>query len=126
MPSVTPISQSSVEPYGQKVRYVKGQSLQFADFALRFDGQTHVKVKQYPNGFVYENFTATADGKAQKIVWSMGTGLIDPADFSVTGQDYMLELKSSDFLGNLNKDELIMWRAKDWRQKQAELHPTVR
>lgn len=125
-PKMSSTPQSSVQPYGQKVRFAKGQGLQFADFTLRFDGQTHVKVKNYPNGFDYENFTVTANGKAQKIIWSMGTGLIDPTDFSVAGQPYMLELKSSEILGKMEEDELIMWRAKDWQQKQAELHPTVR
>ena len=121
-----PTLQNSFQPYGQKVRFAKGQTLQFADFALRFDGQMHVKVERYPNGFVYENFTVKADGKTQKIVWSMGTGLLDPADFLVAGQAYMLELKSSDILGKLDEDKLVVWRAKDWQQKQAELHPTVR
>lgn len=126
MPSAAPKSQNAVQPYGQKVRFAKGQSLSFADFALRFDGQTHVKFKNYPNGFVYENFTATASGKSQKIIWSMGTGLLDPADFSIAGGDYVLELKSSDILGKMDEDELIVWRAKDWQEKQNELHPTAR
>lgn len=123
MPS-TP--QNSVQPYGQKVRYAKGKPLQFADFALRFDGETHVKVKDYPNGFNYENFTATANGKAQKIVWSMGIGEIAPAGFSVAGQDYLLELRMSYISGQLDEDQFIVWRAKEWQQKEAELHPTVR
>ena len=125
MPSTSP-PQSALQPYGKKVVFEKGKPLQFADFTLRFDGQTRVKVKHYPQGFVYENFTAMANGVTRKIIWSMGTGLIDPADFSIAGQDYMLELKSSEITGNLAEDELIVWRAKDWQQKHDELHPTVR
>ena len=125
MPSTSP-PQNLVQPYGQKVVFEKGKPLQFADFALTFQGQTHVKVKEYSRGFYYENFTATANGKTQKIIWSMGTGLIDPADFSVAGQNYMLELKSSEITGNLEENELIVWRAQDWQQKHDELHPTVR
>ena len=69
--------QKSVLNYGQKVRFSKGQSLQFANFALRFDGQTHVKVKDYPNGFVCENFTATANGKSQKLyeAWELDSSI---------------------------------------------------
>ena len=123
MPS-TP--RKSVLGYGRKVRYTKGQLLDFADFALRFDGQTHIKVKEYPRGFVYENFTATAKGKSQKIKWSMGTGELAPAGFSIADEDYLLELKSSDILGNLQENELIVWRAKDWQKQRDELHPTTR
>ena len=118
--------QKSTLYYGQKVRFSKGKPLEFADFALTFQGQTHVKLKQYPPGFYYENFSVTANGKSQKIKWSMGTGELAPASFSVANQDYLLELKSSDILGNLQENELIVWRAKDWQQKSAELHPTVR
>ena len=125
MPSTSP-PQNTVQPYGQKVVFAKGKPLQFADYALTFQGQTHVKVKNYPQGFVYENFTATSKGKTQKIIWSMGTGELAPADFVVTDENYLLELKGSDILGHLNEDELVVWRAKDWQQKSAELHPTVR
>ncbi len=126
MPSSNPSSKNAVQPYGQKVRFAKGQALQFADFSLKFGGQTHVKVKNYPNGFVYENFVVTANGVTQKIIWTMGTGLLDPTDFSVGNKSFMLELKSSDIAGKMDKDELIVWHAQDWQQKQAELHPTVR
>ena len=108
------------------MRFVKGQPLLFAGFALRFDGETHVKVKEYPPGFRHENFTVTANGKSQKIAWSMGTGELAPTGFSVAGQEYLLELRSSDILGQMKEDELIIWRQKEWQQQQDELHPTVR
>ncbi len=123
MPST---SQQSVLGYGQKARYGQSQALKFADFELRFDGETHVKVKEYPPGFYYENFSVTAHGKSQKIKWSMGTGEIAPAGFSVAGENYLLELRSSDVLGQLKKDELFTWREKDWQQKYDELYSTAR
>ena len=108
------------------MKFAKGKALQFADFALKFDGQTHVKVKEYPPGFTYENFSVTANGITQKIKWSLGTGELAPTGFSVADQDYLLELKSSDVLGQMKEDELIIWRQQEWQRRQAELHPTVR
>ena len=124
--SATPVSRDAAQPYGQKVRFVEGQPLLFADFTLRFDGETHVKVKEYAPGFRHENFTVTANGKSQKIAWSMGTGELAPTGFSVAGQEYLLELRSSDILGQMKKDELIIWRQKEWQQQQDELRPAVR
>ena len=126
MPTPPNSPQESVQPYSQKIRFRQGKPLQFADFILTFDGQTHVKVERYPNGFVYENFTVTAKGVPQKIIWTMGTGVLDPTDFSVAGQPFMLELKSSDILGPMEEDQLVVWRQKEWQQRSSELHPTVR
>ena len=114
----------AVHPYGQRVVFEQGKPLQFGHFRLRFEGQTHVKVEHYPNGFVHENFEVTATGKSQKITWSMGTGEIAPTEFSVAGQGYLLELKSSDFLGNLENNELVVWREEQWDQKQKVAPPT--
>ena len=126
MPQPAPTAKHAVQLYEQKVTFERGKPLQFAAFALQFEGQTHVKVKDYPQGFVYENFTVTANGVTRKIVWSLGTGEIAPTEFSVAGQSYLLELKSSDFLGQLAHNELVVWREQEWEQKQKAAPPTSR
>lgn len=95
--------------YSQKVRYAKDRDLKFPDFTLRYLGQRKVIPPQYPRGFIYYDFRVTdGSGKAQKIIWSSGTGLIDWTDFSVGDKKFGLELQSSEVLGKLAPDELVV------------------
>ena len=97
-----------MNPYSQKVKYKENLDLTFADFTLRYVGQTKVIPKQYPRGFIYYNFQVTANGKTQNIRWSSGTGDIAPLDFTAGDKAFSLELKISDTLGSLENDELVV------------------
>ncbi|HXV42535.1 MAG TPA: hypothetical protein VEC96_05700 [Anaerolineae bacterium] len=105
---------ASLQPtpaYGTKVRYALNQPLTFPDLTLEFIGERWVDASpNYPRGFTYYDFKVGHGDQEQIISWSAGTGDIGPAPFEVAGQDYWLELVSSDRLGRLEKDELVLWK----------------
>lgn len=94
--------------YVTKVNYTLNQTLNFPDFTLRYTGQSKVVPPQYPRGFIYDNFVDKADNAEQKVSWTSGTGDIAPQKFSVTGQKFALELRSSDHFGQLKDDGLVI------------------
>ena len=103
-----PPENANVIPYKQRVKYQVNRDLVFADFILRYTGQSKVIPKQYPRGFIYYNFVVKADGAAQKVVWSSGTGAIGPAEFSVGNKPFWLELQASDTFAHIGDDELVV------------------
>ena len=94
--------------YSTRVKFKENQELAFPDFTLRYSGKTQAVPKQYPRGFTYFNFVVKADKHSQNIRWSSGTGDIGPLNFSVDGKPFSLELRVSDKLGTLARDELVI------------------
>lgn len=109
----------SAADYGEKVRFAPGRPLKFPDCELVFTGTRTVSTPQYPRGFLFYDFEARAGGKTQKVSWTSGTGVIDPADFQVDGKKFVLELKGSEgFKGWLKDNELVLWRAESFPPKR--------
>lgn len=98
----------AMNEYSHKVKYKENQDLSFPDFTLRYSGQTKVIPPRYPRGFIYYNFLVKANGHAQKIRWSSGTGMIAPLDFKVDGKAFWLELQACAKFGHLAADELVI------------------
>lgn len=111
---------NNMNAYNAKARYKQGQALAFPDFSLRYEGQTRVVPKFYPQGLTTYNFVVTQNDKTQPLKWSSGTGLIAPQEFAVGGDKFLLELQRSDIAGQLKADELIIWRESDWNARQTK------
>jgi hypothetical protein len=94
--------------YGTKVKFAKGQVLNFPDFDLTYDGTRHVATPKYPRGFDYDDFTVSRGGASKKVSWSSGTGVIDWADFEFNGKNFALELRGSRKFGWLKENELVI------------------
>ena len=96
--------------YGTRVKYRPGEKIEFPDFTVEYVGERRKAVPVYPRGFLYCDFKISK-GKAEKVVsWTTGTGIIDPTDFEFDGKRYHLELRSSEKLGKLSDNELVIWQ----------------
>jgi hypothetical protein len=94
--------------YGDKVKFAKGQALNFPDFDLTYKGRRHVATPKYPRGFDYDDFTVSRGGTSKTVSWSSGTGVIDWADFEFDGKKFQLELRGSRKFGWLKDNELVV------------------
>jgi hypothetical protein len=104
------LDQSRTAAYGEKVFYFQDQPIVFPDFTLIYQGERQVTSDKYPRGFTYHDFQVDNGDESQMVSWSSGTGEIGPSFFTVAGQQYMLELISSDELGRLTEGELVIGR----------------
>lgn len=96
--------------YGEKVQYTQGESLMFPDFKVSFVGERKVEVPQHVNGFFqYYDFEVFSNSETITISWSSGTGDIAPTIFKFQGKDFLLEKGTSDILGNLKENEIVIW-----------------
>lgn len=100
---------SSQVAYNTKVKFAKGEVLEFLDFTLEFLGTRRQESSlRVSLGDLYD-FKITANGQAQTISWSSGTGAIGPRRFKISGEKrFQLELQISDKLGKLELDELVI------------------
>lgn len=94
--------------YETKVKFAKGQVLNFPDFDLTYAGSRHVASQRYPRGFDYDDFTISRGGVTKAVSWSSGTGLIDAADFEIGGMKFGLELRGSRKFGWIKENELVV------------------
>ncbi|HLG19841.1 MAG TPA: hypothetical protein VI895_08530 [Bdellovibrionota bacterium] len=95
--------------YGEKVKFTKGDPMQFPDFKMTFNGTRNVPVPQYTHGFfVYYDFQIVQNKESQIVSWSSGTGDIAPVSFSVGEKRFQLELGISDTKGQLQSNELVI------------------
>ena len=95
--------------YGEKVTYTENKALIFPDFTIQFMGERREEVSGYPRGFLYYDFEVSKDFQKQTVSWSSGMGDIGPNPFKFDGQDFLLERASSDVLGKLKEDEMVVW-----------------
>lgn len=96
--------------YGEKVVYRAGKAIAFPDFTLTYKGQRRVVPPQYPRGWWAYDFTIRAGGTEKTVTWSAGTGLIDAADFEISGKKFALERVRSAKVGVLRDDEIVVTR----------------
>ena len=95
-------------PYGARVVFRADTPIQFEDFTMSFVGERLDASPQYPRGFLMYDFRVVSASGTQTVSWSAGTGEIGPAEFTVAGRRYLLELKHSDRRGALENDELVV------------------
>lgn len=96
--------------YGTPEQYRKGQSLEFPDCTVVYQGERRVTFEGYPQGFVYTDFAVTAKDETKLVSWTQGTGVIVPKHFTVGGRDFVLELRGSvTRKGGFGGSELILW-----------------
>lgn len=96
--------------YGEKVQYKKGDVIYFLDFAVRPIGERKVDAPDYSVGyFEYEDFEIFTQEEKKVISWSLGTGDIAPEIFMFHDKEFVLEKSTSDILGRIQEDELIIW-----------------
>jgi hypothetical protein len=109
------IGDCEVSPYGKRVRFTPGKSIDYPDFTIRFVGTRREVPKVYPRGWlVYDFEVVSKRGEIVKVAWSSGTGSIEPSSFSVGGKEYFLELKATVAETDSRKqwlkdDEMIIW-----------------
>jgi hypothetical protein len=101
-------AESRSKAYGTRVSFQKARPLRFPDFVLEYVGDRRVTSKQYPRGFRYRDFAVSAGSERNVVTWSAGTGDIGPARFTIAGRNFDLELVSSDSLGSLKPNELVV------------------
>ena len=101
-------AESRSKAYGTRVSFQKARPLRFPDFVLEYVGDRRVTSKQYPRGFRYRDFAVSAGSERNVVTWSAGTGDIGPARFTIAGRNFDLELVSSDSLGALKPNELVV------------------
>lgn len=104
--------------YGEVTRFARDREVVYPDFAMRYLGERKVASEVFPRGFTFYDFRVKApNGAEQTVAWSSGTGVIDATDFTVSGRAYALELRGS--VGSkkwLRDDEMVVWRAEDYRR----------
>jgi hypothetical protein len=94
--------------YGTRVKYQAGQKIEFPDFTVEYVGERRTSLPAYPRGFLYYDFKVRTANVEKVVSWSSGTGDIAPVDFEIGSKRFFLELRRSDKLGKLNKDELVI------------------
>lgn len=99
----------SENSYGEKVKYSKDQELEFPDFTLRFIGERTEHAPQISRSFRYYDFEVFTDSERKTVSWSAGTGDIGPILFRFNNTDFFLEMQSSDILGRLSENEIVVW-----------------
>jgi len=94
--------------YATRVKYQAGQKIEFPDFTVEYVGERRTGVTAYPRGFLYYDFKVRTANIEKVVSWSSGTGDIGPVEFEIGSKRFLLELRRSDKLGKLNKDELVI------------------
>src|SRR5262252_186501 len=95
--------------YNTKVQFRINQPIAFPHFTLTYTGSK--KSDPTPAGlhpWTIHEFTVTAKGREQKVLWTAGTGDIGPSLFNCGGVAFLLELSRSDTLGKLKEDEVVV------------------
>ena len=111
---------NSSHDYGEKVTYTQNENLTFPDFTIHFVGERREESAFYPNGFLYYDFEVSKDSQKQVVSWSAGTGDIGPMPFKFNGKDFLLEKSSSDILGKLKENEIIIWTKERYDKEMEE------
>ena len=94
--------------YGTRVKYQAGEKIEFPDFTVEYVGERRTSLPVYPRGFLYYAFKVRTANIERVVSWSSGTGDIGPVEFEIGSKRFLLELRRSDKLGKLNKDELVI------------------
>jgi len=94
--------------YGVKVGFRAGMPIAFPDLTLTYLGKRRVESQVYPRGFLYHDFRAERGSETVAVSWTSGTGVIEPADFTIGGRAYALELGGARAHGWLDDDELVL------------------
>lgn len=103
-------TKDSSAKFGEKVKFAQNLPVKFEGFSLTYIGERQIAVSNFPGGFLYYDFQAKADGEEKTVSWTSGTGDIGPVPFIIDGKKYELELRISDKLGNLDENELVVWK----------------
>jgi hypothetical protein len=98
--------------YDAKANFREGRVCRYPDFELTYLGRRHVTPPQYPRGWWRYDFKVSGGTGEQIVSWSAGTGDIGPAQFTVGGMAFNLELVWSEKRGKLDDDELVVSKAK--------------
>ena len=96
--------------YGEKVKFTKGTKIVFPDFVLEYVGQRRESSQKYPQGFLFYDFAATAEGATRKILMEQrNPEILGPPHSRSIRSASRSELKRSDKLGPLKDDQLVVW-----------------
>lgn len=99
---------SAPERYGARIAFRAHTPLHFPDFDLTYQGERRVAPVDYPREFIFHDFRASQGSEVVDVAWSAGAGDIGPAPFTIGGKSFLLELKVSDQLGDLEDNELVV------------------
>jgi hypothetical protein len=98
--------------YDSPVKFREGRTWRYPDFELTYIGRYHVAPPQYRRGWWRSDFKVKSGNSEQTISWSAGTGDIGPAQFTVAGVIFNLDLVWSEKVGKLKDDELVVSKRK--------------
>jgi hypothetical protein len=104
------VADKSTAAFGEKTKFSKGRPVKFAGFTLTYMGERTVGIEKPQRQFTYQDFKIKTETEEKTVSWSSGLGEIAPTPFEIGGVNYALELRASDKLGNLDTDELVIWK----------------
>lgn len=107
---------ASSAKYGRWEKYALNVELSYPDFKLTFLGEK--KVNLGPLFSKRYEFEVKNQKESKRIFWSPGAGDIAPTIFSLSGQEYVLEMYASSAVdGRAPQDHLMLWPRAEWQQK---------
>lgn len=96
--------------YGNKVRFERGRSLSFPDFFIIYEGKDHKALDQH-HSFILQTFKVQNTDHTITITSSQfDLGHYPATTFTMDKCTYSLELRKSEKLGNLEDNELVVWK----------------
>jgi hypothetical protein len=93
--------------YGVKVKYAKGQPIEFPDFTIEFVGEKPPRsYENYPR----HEFKITRKAEVQDVSWGRDQGDIGRVKFKVGDNNYLMELVGSQEYGFMGENVLVIWK----------------
>lgn len=113
-------AQTTTAAYGKWQTYSPDYDLVYPDFKFRFvskePGPFYPGSNTRRMGDRY-NFKISKGDSKESLGWSLGTGEIGPASFSIGGKEYVLEMMSSYVLDGAFQpnDKVLIWPEAEWQ-----------
>ena len=105
---------------GEPARFAQGRAVAIGPLTIEYLGERHVSHPVFKPGFTFHDFKVSDGRESKTVSWSSGTGIVGPQEFTLSGTEYQLELRRSIAReGWLREDELVLWRAADYRKALA-------
>lgn len=116
---------SVIPQYGRWGKYSASKPVKFPDFDLFFKGKRQNSFypgeteRRLADVYVFE---ANNSSERVEVLWSAGTGLIGPEQFSIGGKAYMIEMLGSDILrgGFVDENNIVVWPMEEFEARRSK------
>lgn len=96
--------------YGAKVKYDRGQIIEFPDFTIEFLGE---KPARSYEKYSRHEFRITKGPETKDVSWGRDEGDIGRVKFLLGGDNFLMELIGSQKYGVLGEKVLVIWKNPD-------------